>query len=46
MEEGLFGDVIKLQDFSTVVASVAANSKGRNIAWTMFVANWDLLFER
>ena len=38
-------DGIRLQDFRTVVTSVARNPAGRSLAWDLVRENWHQLLE-
>ncbi|XP_054628263.1 endoplasmic reticulum aminopeptidase 2 [Dunckerocampus dactyliophorus] len=46
LDLGLEGQVIRLQDLSTLILLVARNPKGHHIAWNFVKKNWSKLVEK
>lgn len=46
MEQGLQGEVIKLQDLPDVVVTVGKNPRGYKLAWDFLRANWHTLVKK
>ncbi|XP_041041968.1 endoplasmic reticulum aminopeptidase 1b isoform X1 [Carcharodon carcharias] len=46
MDQGLQGDIVKIQDLPSVVISVGKNPTGYHLAWEFLKKNWDKLIEK